>query len=134
MATKKALHEALRARYMNAIKAFLETQGDEVLTTNSNEFAIPCVDDEQNDEFLVLTFKIPTGSRDGEAYDGYGEAEAYTLKAAEKAEKAAKAAETKAKKIAKDKAQREQRAAAKAAHADGESKALAKAKANVLGK
>lgn len=132
--SKKQLHDALRIRYMGAIKKFLEAQGDEVLQTGSNEYAIPCVDDERNDEFLVLTFKVPTGSRDGEAYDGYSEAEAYALKSAEKAEKAAKASEAKAKKIAKDKAQREQRAIAKAAHADGENNTLAKAKANVLGK
>lgn len=132
--SKKQLHDALRVRYMTAVKAFLEAQGDEVLRTNSNEFALPCVDEEGNEEFIVLTFKVPTGSRDGEAYDGYGEAEAYALKSAEKAEKAAKAVEAKAKKITKDKAQREQRAIAKAAHADGENKTLVKARANVLGK
>lgn len=114
--SKKALHEALRKKYMEAVKAFLEQNGEEVLTTNSNEYALPCVDEEGNDEFLVLTFKVPTGSRDGEPYDGYGEAEAYTMKASEKAEKAAKAAEAKAKKIAKDKAQREAKAKAKAEH------------------
>ena len=49
-----------------------------------------------------MTVKVPTGSRDGEAYDGYAMAEEYRLKVAEKAEKARKAAEAKAKKIAKD--------------------------------
>ena len=114
--SKKQLHEALRAKYMMAVKAFLEQNGDEVLKTNSNEYALPCVDEEGNDEFLVLTFKIPTGSRDGEAYDGYGEAESYAMKVADKADKAKKAAEVKAKKIAKDKAQREAKAKAKAEH------------------
>lgn len=122
--SKKQLHEALRKKYMETVKAFLEQNGDEVLTTNSNEFALPCVDEEGNDEFLVLTFKVPTGSRDGEAYDGYGEAESYAMKTAEKAEKAKAAAETKAKKIAKDKATREARAKAKAEHeAKGETMA-----------
>ena len=116
MASKKALHEALRNRFMGDIKAFLEERGEEVLRTNSNEFALPCVDDEGNDEFIVLTFKVPTGSRDGEAYDGYGEADAYTAKVAEKAEKAAKSAEAKAKKIARDKAEAEAKAKAKAEH------------------
>lgn len=117
MATsKKALHEKLRARYMDAIKAFLEGQGEEVLLTNSNEFSLPVVDDEGNDEFIVLTVKVPTGSRDGEAYDGYGEAEAYAMKCAEKAEKAKVAAEKKARNIARDKAQREAKAKAKAEH------------------
>ena len=88
-----------------------------MLTTNSNEFALPCVDEEGNDEFLVLTFKVPTGSRDGEA-------ESYAMKATEKAEKAKAAAEAKAKKIARDKAIREQKAKAKAEHeAKGETMA-----------
>lgn len=116
MASKKQLHEEIRARYMSAVKAFLEGNEDEVLTTNSNEFAIPCVDSEGNDEFIVLTFKVPTGSRDGEAYDGYGEAEAYAQKVADKAEKAKATAERKAKKIERDKAMREQRAKTKAEH------------------
>lgn len=114
--TKKALHEKLRAQYMEKVKAFLEAEGEEVLRTNTNEFALPCVDEAGNDEFLVLTFKVPTGSRDGEAYDGYGEAESFTMKTAEKTEKAKAAAEAKAKKIAKDKAQREAKAKAKAEH------------------
>lgn len=118
MATnKKALNEAIRKHYMGLIKDYLESLGEEVLVTNSNEYAVPCVDSEGNDEFLVLGFKVPTGSRDGEAYDGYGEAESYAMKVAEKAEKAKAAAEAKAKKIAKDKAMREQKAKAKAEHA-----------------
>ena len=104
-----------------------------MLRTNSNEFALPCVDEEGNEEFIVLTFKVPTGSRDGEAYDGYGEAEAFEMKATEKAEKAKEAAEKKARKVERDKAQREAKAKAKAAHADGASTALAKAKAKVTG-
>lgn len=112
----KQLHEALRADYMNSIRAFLESNGEEVLITNSNEFALPCVDEEGNDEFIVLTFKVPTGSRDGDPYDGYDLAKAYAEKVAEKAEKAKAAAEAKAKKIAADKERREAKAKAKAEH------------------
>ena len=114
--SKRQLHESLRNKYMSTIKTFLEQNGDEVLQTNSNEYAIPCVDEEGNDEFIVLTIKVPTGSRDGFAYDGYGEAEAYSQHCTEKAEKAVKAAELKAKKIARDKAEREAKAKAKAEH------------------
>lgn len=112
--TKKALHEEIRQRFMARVREFLEKEGEEVLVTNSNEFALPCVDKEGNDEFIVLTFKVPTGSRDGEAYDGYGEAESFKMKCADKAEKAAEAAAKKAKKIERDKAMREQKAKAKA--------------------
>ena len=101
--SKKQLHDALRVRYMTAVKAFLEAQGDEVLRTNSNEFALPCVDEEGNEEFIVLTFKVPTGSRDGDAYDGYSVKEDYEMKVAEKAARA----EAKAAKAEKDKAKRE---------------------------
>lgn len=112
--TKRVLHEGLRARYMKAVADALAQMGEEVLQVGSNEYALPCVDDEGNDEFLVLTFKVPTGSRDGEAYDGYSMAEDFKLHQREKAEKAEKAAVAKAAKIARDKAMREQKAAAKA--------------------
>ena len=115
--TKKQLHEGIRNKFMSAAVAWLEGQGEEVLRTKSNEIAIPCLDEDGNDEWCVITFKVPTGSRDdGEAYDGYGMAEEYTAKEADKAEKAAKAKADKEKKIAKDKAQREAKARAKAEH------------------
>lgn len=112
--SKKQLHEALRAKYMGAIMDYLKAQDEEVLVTGSQEIALPCVDEEGNDEFIVITFKVPTGSRDGEAYDGYSVAEDYRMKEADKAEKAKIAAEKKARQIAKDKAMREAKAKAKA--------------------
>ena len=115
MATnKKALHEGIRARYMEMVKSFLIEKGEEVLLTSSNEFALPCVDSEGNDEFIVLTFKVPTGSRDGEAYDGYAMAEDFKMKQTAKAEKAKEAAEKKARKVARDAEMRKQKAEAKA--------------------
>ena len=114
--SKKQLHEALRTKYMGAITDYLKAQDEEVLVTGSQEIALPCVDEEGNDEFIVITFKVPTGSRDGEAYDGYSIAEDYRMKEADKAEKAKVAAEKKARQIAKDKAMREAKAKAKAEH------------------
>lgn len=117
MATsKKTLRDTLRNKYLTLVSDFLAAQGEEILVTGTNEIALPCVDSEGNDEFLVLTFKIPTGSRDGDPYDGYSMAEEFRMKVAEKAEKAKAAAEAKAKKIAKDKAQREAKAKVKAEH------------------
>lgn len=112
--SKKQLHEGIRNKFMKAVAEWLESQGEEVLRTSSNEIAIPCVDEENNDEFLVITFKVPTGSRDGEAYDGYSMAEEYTMKCRANAEKAEKAKAEKAKKIARDEAMRKQKAEAKA--------------------
>lgn len=115
MATsKKSLRDSLRTKYMALVSDFLSAQGEEILVTGTNEFALPCVDADGNDEFLVLTFKIPTGSRDGDPYDGYSMAQDFAMKTAEKAEKAKAAAEAKAKKVAKDKTTREAKAKAKA--------------------
>ena len=73
------------------------------------------VDEEGNDEWCVLTIKVPTGSRDdGEAYDGYGMAQQFAEHEAEKAEKAKQAKADKERKIARDKAQREAKAKARA--------------------
>lgn len=112
--SKKTLHNALRAKYIERVSKFLADSGEEVLVTGSNEIALPCVDSEGNDEFIVLTFKIPTGSREGDIYDGYSMAEDFKMRTAEKAEKAKVAAEKKAKKIARDKQMREAKAKAKA--------------------
>ena len=115
--TKKQLHEGIRNKYLALITDYLTAQGEEVLKVKSNEIAVPCLDEEGNEEFIVLTFKVPTGSRDdGEAYDGYGVAEQYAESVTAQEEKAKAEAEKKAKKIARDKAQREAKAKAKAEH------------------
>lgn len=115
MATsKKSLHDSLRADFMRRVRDCLAKDGDEILVTGTNEFAVPCVDAEGNEEFLVLTFKIPTGSRDGDPYDGYAVAEDFRMKQAERAEKAKAAAEAKAKKVERDRLAREAKAKAKA--------------------
>lgn len=115
--TKKQLHESIRNKFLTLITEHLTEIGEEVLRVKSNEIAIPTLDENGDEEFIVLTFKVPTGSRDdGEAYDGYGLAEIYAESVATKAEKAKADAEKKAKKIAKDKAMREQKAKARAEH------------------
>lgn len=109
MATsQKKLNEELRNSYLEVIKKLLANNGEEVLVTGSNEIAIPCVDSEQNDKFVQIIVKVPTGSRDGDLYDGYSMAEDYEIHLKEKKEKAEKAKELKAKKIERDKKMREQ--------------------------
>ena len=110
----KATNEALRAQYVTLISELLGANGDEILRTKSNEIAIPCVDKDGEDNWVVVSVKVPTGSRDGEPYDGYGEAEFYAMQTAQKAEKAKVAAEKKARKIAKDEAYRAKQAENKA--------------------
>lgn len=112
--SKKQLHEELRSQFMKTVSDMLTEKEEEVLIVGSNEIAIPCVDSEGNDEYIVITFKVPTGSRDGDIYDGYEMAEDYARKVREQAEKAERIKAEKEKKIARDKAQREAKAKAKA--------------------
>lgn len=99
--TTKALNDEVRAQYLERVQSVLSAD-DEVLVVGSNELAIPVVDSEGNEKWVVLTIKVPTGSRDGDAYDGYAMAEDYQLKLANKAAKAAE----KERKAAADKAKR----------------------------
>lgn len=111
--TRKQLDEEIKVRFLEGVADHLTDVGEEILRVGSNEIALPVVDTEGEERWLVVTFKVPTGSRDGEAYDGYSMAEDYKMKLEEKAEKE----KVKAKKAAKDKAKRE---AAKAkAEAEG---------------
>jgi hypothetical protein len=112
--SKKATNDALRNQYVTKLMEILGGMDEDVLRVGSNEIAIPVVDAEGEDNYVVFTVKVPTGSRDGDAYDAYGLAQEYEMKTKEKAEKAKKAAEEKARKIAKDEAMRKQKAEAKA--------------------
>lgn len=104
---KKQYREAIREEYMEAIRTFLEKEKDEVLQVASNEFAIPVVRADGEEDYLVLTFKMPTGSRDGDGYDGHAMAQDYTFKCEEKRKKEEAKRIEKEKKIARDKAKRE---------------------------
>ena len=107
--TRKQLDEEIKVRFLEGVSEHLSNVGEEVLRVGSNEIALPVVDTEGEERWLVLTFKVPTGSRDGDAYDGYSMKQDYEMKLTEKAEKAA----AKAEKAAKDKAKREAAAKAK---------------------
>lgn len=103
--TRKQLDEAIKLRFLEGVAEHLENCGEEVLRVGSNEIALPVVDEEGNEKWMVLIFKVPTGSRDGDAYDGYSMAEDYQMKQAEKAAKAAENATKSAKNKAKVKAE-----------------------------
>ena len=113
--SKKATNDALRLMYTNNLMEALSALGEEVLRVGSNEIAIPVVDAEGEDNFVTFTVKVPTGSRDGDAYDGYSMAQDYAMRQEEKKAKAEKAAAEKARKIARDEKMRKQKAEAKAA-------------------
>ena len=86
---------------------------EDVLRTGSNEIAFPVTDSEGNEEFIQIVVKVPTGSRDGEPYNGYYMAEEYSLKLKVQQEKAEKARIAKEKKIARDAQMRKEKAKAK---------------------
>lgn len=108
--TAKVLNEEIKVRFLDGVAEHLTQVGEEVLRTGSNEIALPVLDEEGNEKWLVLTFKVPTGTRQGEAYDGYEMAEDYKMKLENKAIKE----QQKAEKAAKDKAKREAKAKEKA--------------------
>lgn len=110
--SRKAERELIREQFLALVGDFLASHGEEVLRVKSNEVAIPVVGCEGNEDFLVLTFKVPTGANKGsEPYDGYAEAEDYAHNVAEKARKAHEREAEKARKIERDKAMREKRKA-----------------------
>lgn len=108
--TAKILNEEIKARFLAGVSEHLTNAGEEVLRVGSNEIALPVLDEDNNEKWLVLTFKVPTGSREGDVYDGYAMAEDYAIKCKNKAETEKKKAEAKAKKIAKDQKKRGEQA------------------------
>lgn len=91
--SRKIEREILRENYLNQIIDYFKGK-EEVLRVKSNEIAFPVVGCEDNEDFIVVTVKVPTGANKGtEPYDGYAMAEEYDRKEKEK----------KAKKLAKEK-------------------------------
>ena len=100
--SRKTLREEMKEYY---VKKLLEifSESEDVLRVGSNEIAFPIVDAEGNEDFLVITAKIPTGANKGtEPYDGYAMAQEYEMKQKQKAELAAKKQAEKEKKIKRD--------------------------------
>ena len=101
--SRKVEREMLRTKYLDMLVELLAYNNEEVLRVKSNEIAVPVVGCEGNEDFIVITVKVPTGANKGtEPYDGYSEAESYELKKKEKAEKAKANAEKKARKVQRD--------------------------------
>ena len=108
MATRKQLREEIKKQYMEKFISFLNESGEDVLIVGSNKLAFPVTDSEDNEDFIELTIKIPTGANKGtEPYDGYAMVEDYEIHRREMAEKKAKAKKLKEEKIARDKLYRE---------------------------
>ncbi len=100
--SRKVEREILRNEYLNKLIDFFK-EDEEVLRVKSNEIAFPVVGCEDNEDFIVITVKVPTGANKGtEPYDGYSEAESYEMKLKEKEEKKKEKAIAKEKKMKRD--------------------------------
>ena len=110
--SRKVEREILRNEYLEAIILNFLEKDEQVLRVKSNEIAIPVVGCEGNEDFIVVTVKVPTGANKGlEPYDGFELAEDYEMKIAEKERKKVEAEKKKAEKIHKDKEIREKKKA-----------------------
>lgn len=108
--------DSVRNHLMDCVGVLFEGMGYDVLHTNSNEICLPIISNDESKEegYLVVTFKVPSGSRDGEPYDGYLVAQDFADRQKAKAEKAEKAKAEKAQKIARDEKMRAEKARLKA--------------------
>ena len=108
--SRKIEREILRTDFLQTIIDCFLDKGEQVLRVKSNEIALPVVGCEGNEDFIVVTVKVPTGANKGmEPYDGYEMAQDYELKLAEKEQKKIEAEKKKAEKIRRDKEIREKK-------------------------
>lgn len=100
--SRKVEREILRNEYLQKIIEQFQSDED-VLRVKSNEIAIPVVGCEGNEDFIVVTVKVPTGANKGtEPYDGYEMAQEYMMKSEEKERKNKEKEEKKKRKIERD--------------------------------
>ena len=114
--TKAQLETALRNTYLSFISQTISKEMEtDVLPVSASELAVPCLDDEGNEKFVLIKVSIPRGTRNGQGgydpYDGYAVAEDYAQDCVEKAQKKADAEAKKQAKIAKDEQKRAEKKA-----------------------
>ena len=105
--TETAVTNLLRGSVYEMVTDAVRPLVEDVLKTKTAQFVVPVLDVKGDLRFARITIEIPKGTRDGVAYDGYAEAEAYRLEVEAKAEADRVKAEEKARKIARDQAKRD---------------------------
>ena len=104
---KKEAVDNLRNKTLERVTNFFSADGEDAQQTKTGAIMFPAIDELGAECFVTITVQIPEGSRDGDPYDGYAEAENYRLETKQKQdEKIAKEA-AKQKKIERDKKMRE---------------------------
>lgn len=115
--SKASLETALRVEALEVVKEALSAHYDldpetQICVVSASELAIPVVDAEGNEKFVLIKVSIPRGSRNAagsyDDYDGYAAAEDYKI---ELEQKQAKREASAAKKEAEAKAREAKRAA-----------------------
>ena len=94
MASKAQLENKLRSDMMNHVIEMVSNVYDtDGLVVSASEIAIPVLDEEGNEKFVLIKVSIPRGTRDGEGgyipYDGYAAHDAYVDEQASKAQERA---------------------------------------------
>lgn len=99
--SQQEMRNQVRDKVMTIIVEALakEYGAENIPRTSANTIAVPEVLSDDNECFAKITISVPTGSRDGTAYDAFEEAKAYECELEQKAKKKrAKEAETARKK------------------------------------
>ena len=86
---QQEMRNQVRDKVMAIIVEALTTEyGEEnIPRTSANTIAVPEILNDGNECFAKITISIPTGSRDGTAYDAFEEAKEYEYEVEQKAEK-----------------------------------------------
>lgn len=105
MATKAQLENKLRGDFLEKVRNMVTKEMEtDALSVGAGDIAIPVVDEEGNEKFILVKVSIPRGTRDGDGgyipYDGYEAHTAYIEEQESKAqEKAVKKAMKEAEKM-----------------------------------
>lgn len=99
--SQRTLDANLRTKTTAEIAETVENLYGAAYVVGSNKVAVLLEDETGAKRWALLTVSVPSGSRDGEQFDGYAEAEAYAFKVEEDRKKAEAAAAKKAKKMPK---------------------------------
>ena len=91
--SKASLENELRTNVLAQISEHLDkVYNADVLSVSASELAIPMVDAEGNECYVLVKVSIPRGTRNGDGtytpYDGYAAAEDWKLVLADRADKA----------------------------------------------
>ena len=114
--TKAQLETKLRNTYLAMISEMISNQVEtDALPVSGSELAVPCLDEEGNEKWVLIKVSIPRGSRNGQGsydpYDGYSVAKEYAQDCEDKAQEKKEAEAKKQAKIAKDQKARAEKAA-----------------------